>query len=430
MNSVEKRYLTISPDGRSFCIDGNKPFFWLGDTAWAFPGRAFWEDWTKYIDFRAEQGYSVMMVNSLPQYDVMSPVWTRKPFEIKDDDQWDYNEIQEDYFNHLYRMVKYANEKGIIMAIVVIWFVHVPNARPDFAHHCKSRMTIDQGKNYSTLLVDKMEDLNVVWVVSGDDTYQDKGVFDFYDEIGRNIKACDKYHRLITTHPVHMSGEYYHKSAWLDFNMVQSSHGDAKQYRAYELVRNEWKRMPAKPVINAEPCYEGHPGWNWGHVFNAQDVRRACWWSVLSGSTSGITYGAQGVYQATRGDDVREDSIKSWNEAVKFPGSYDVVKMKNFLARYEWWSFTPVQHRLVSKLEDYVPVVQSGTGKTLMAYLPNGGWIELNTDNLSSEMEAYWWNPSSEEIKVFGPIDAGNNIFNAPSEEDWVLVVESKNVKG
>ncbi len=259
-------YLQVAVNKRSFQTREGSPVFWLGDTAWSCPGRAVWEEWVEYVDTRARQGFNVIQMNSLPQYDACQPIFQgRQPFSLLNERSadglifhWNYEAIQEDYFDFLEQMIGYANRKGMLIALIVIWFEHVPNSRPKVIPPDHPGMTREQGISYGKYLVGKLKDLNVVWIISGDDDFLGDGVAEFYNAVAVAVKETDPYGRLITAHPAYKSGDTYHQANWLDFNMVQSGHGQ-HQDEALRIVREEWNNTPPKPVLNAEPCYEKHP---------------------------------------------------------------------------------------------------------------------------------------------------------------------------
>lgn len=427
-------FLKISSDQRTFQTRDGKPFFWLGDTAWACPARATWEEWVKYVDIRAAQGFNVIQINSLPQYDAAKPVWEqRRPFTLDKNNQWIYEERNPEYFRHLDRMIAYANSRGMVVAVVVLWYVHVPGARLDLetpTKRCTSRMTVDQGRDYARFLVSQLGCRNVVWLISGDDDFKGDGVNEYYDSIGKAVKEKDPYCRLITAHPAFMSGEYYHHADWLNFNMVQSSHGDKSQHNAYEFVAKEWQRDPKKPVINAEPCYEGGRGWDTGHIFDSRDVRKACWWSVLAGSIAGITYGASGVWQWARcledSSDPDHANERIWHNSVQRSGSGDVVHMKELLTSLSWWTLEPSQQLLLSEHEVRVSVAASKDGRLLLAYLPEGGEIKLDVSEIHRDATCYWWNPANGEKYEISPEKGKVITITAPSKEDWIYLVKSR----
>ena len=67
----------------------------------------------------------------------------------------------------------------------------------------------------------------------------------------------------------------------------------------YAKTRDDYNRLPPRPVIDGEPIYEGHPiafkPDEFGHSV-AADVRRALYWDLFSGAC-GHTYGHHSIWQ-------------------------------------------------------------------------------------------------------------------------------------
>ncbi|WP_164821640.1 apiosidase-like domain-containing protein [Paenibacillus koleovorans] len=429
---ADDAYLSVSKEGRTLRTRDGQPFFWLGDTAWSCPGKASMEEWRRYVDVRASQGFNVLQLNSLPQHDATKPILKgSRPFEWQGDQLWDYDTILSDYFDRLDRMIEYANDKGIVIAIVVIWFYQIPHAKRK-GRPLRHGMTLEQAKTYARFLVGRLQERNVIWVISGDDDFEEEGITDFYDAIGREVKETDGRGRLITTHPAYMSGAYFHDKSWLDFNWVQSSHHGEEQDKAYLYVREEWRRTPAKPVVNSEPCYEGFPAWGLREdTFNRRDVRRACWWSVLEGGLVGITYGAEGVWNWTCPGETRQDRkpehLTTWEEALLFPGAEDLARMKAIMTSYAWWTLEPAPSRLVSTPSSYTPVAASADAKLLMAYLPDGEAIELDLTGVPASATARWMHLERGEILPFEwpETSAGQSVRLSPPDltSDYLLLL-------
>lgn len=68
-------------------------------------------------------------------------------------------------------------------------------------------------------------------------------------------KDGHKGNNLMTIHPDgHLSSsDYFHNATWLDFNMVQS--WNIKEGTEFDII-SDYRRMPYKPTILAEPGYE------------------------------------------------------------------------------------------------------------------------------------------------------------------------------
>ncbi len=86
----------------------------------------------------------------------------------------------------------------------------------------------------------------------------------------------------------------------IDFYMYQSGHHVERQDRPYTLAEKFMAYPVKRPIVNSEPPYEGHGRVGSQTRFNAFDVRKATWQSLLSGAKMGVTYGAHGVWSCHR----------------------------------------------------------------------------------------------------------------------------------
>ena len=105
----------------------------------------------------------------------------------------------------------------------------------------------------------------------------------------------DPYHRLITIHPSRSARECVSDPSVLDFDMLQTGHGDRQS--APNTVRTltaSYAAQPRMPVIDGEVCYEG--------IMEAsrQEVQRFYFWACVLSGAAGHTYGANGIWQVNR----------------------------------------------------------------------------------------------------------------------------------
>jgi len=432
---MKKQGLVVAPGKRSLQWNDGTPFFWLGDTCWSCPGRARWDEWELYVKARAQQGFTVLQLNSLPQYDTVQPGWeSRFPFPLKPNGLWDFDQPQKEYFDFLRRMIEHANTEGLVVAVVVLWFNYVPRARLWTVPDPRPDMNLEEGRRYAAFLADLLKGLQVVWVLTGDDTYLGEGVPEYTKALGAALKKADPDKRLITVHPARIAGPWFHTEDWLDVVMVQSSHFDAYQNSAHELVSQEWQRQPPRPIVNGEICYEEHPGFDYGHRFDRMDVRRAFWWTVLDGAFGGVTYGADGIWPWIReGDTLRgreADSFSTWRQSLDLPGAGDLVRAKELLVKVGWSRLRPAPQRLLEIPARHVSVADSPDGSLLLAYFPRmpqtWGYIELDTSGLAPGAQASRWHPENGGTEELGPIRSGRMTFRAPEGKDSLLLIQKK----
>jgi hypothetical protein len=118
----------------------------------------------------------------------------------------------------------------------------------------------------------------------------------------------------------------------VDFYMFQSGHSVDHPDRPWRLAEKFASSRIRRPVINSEPCYEGHGrGVARARQVRGQwtrsEVRAAAWQSLLSGAKAGVTYGGHGVWSFhTREKRFLNDHKyvpMDWWEALRLPGAWD-----------------------------------------------------------------------------------------------------------
>ena len=91
--------LQVSPD-HSHLTQNGKPFFWLADTCWSAFTNISDDDWQEYLDLRARQGFNVLQINALPQWDRCGTLENRHPFPFREGELYDFSRILPEYFAH------------------------------------------------------------------------------------------------------------------------------------------------------------------------------------------------------------------------------------------------------------------------------------------------------------------------------------------
>ena len=164
-----------------------------------------------------------------------------------------------------------------------------------------------------------------------------------WTEIARYVRGLDPYHHLLTIHPSQSSRQTLEDSSVLDFDMLQTGHGDrASIGPTLKLVHASRAAWPTMPTINGEVCYEGILG------TCHDDVQRFMVWSCLLSGDAGHTYGANGIWQLNREGQPYGLSphggtwgATPWNEAMQLPGSRQTGLAKRLLETLPWQQFEP-----------------------------------------------------------------------------------------
>jgi len=129
----------------------------------------------------------------------------------------------------------------------------------------------------------------------------------------------------------------------LDFHMLQVGHVAGPACKSIPLFTEESRALfPGKPVVNGEPPYEGHMG------FNGPDIQRYAFWAAMLSGSAGYTYGAGGIFQANdrerpaghRPGGAAYDGV-FWDDAMQLPGSAQLARAKALLAGFPFQQFAP-----------------------------------------------------------------------------------------
>ena len=229
-----------------------------------------------------------------------------------------------------------------------------------------------------------------------------------------------------------------HNEKWLDFNMIQSGHSEVDQ-PVWKSVLRDWSMTPAKPTIDAEPCYEDHPinpwkGWDPSKgYFREYEVRKEIYRSVFSGAF-GVTYGHHAVWQFYSPAVAKINyADRYWYEALDRPAAFQAGYLKELMLSRPILNRVPDQSLIVSgqgtSNSEYITAFHDVEGTYAMAYLPVGKRIEISTSwTGAKKVKAWWYNPRDNKNQLIGVYTVQKVLAFAPpelgNEKDWVLVLE------
>ncbi|MDX9754325.1 MAG: DUF4038 domain-containing protein [bacterium] len=401
------------------------PFFWMADTVWCGPAFASLEDWTVFLEDRVEKKFTAIQF-VLTQWRMFNtdvdgnPTFTGK----------EKIEINPAYFHRLDAYVDAINQKGLVAIPVLLWAIQ-GDVNPGYS------LPEDQKILLADYMIARYGAHQVIWFLGGDGNYSGENA-ETWKRVGRAVFHKDQ-HRLAT---MHVGGKgwiakEFRGEPWFDLLTYQSGHGDDEgtfRWLNQGPPSTDWNTEPILPVINAEPNYEGHNGYRTKKVHNDHSVRRACYWSLLVSPTAGVTYGGQGIWgwhtqvqvPAAHGS---AGLGAPWWVAKDLPGAVQMRYLHEFFASIPWWNLAPVQDLLATQpgkdnAAEFVAVAKTPEGDTVVAYLPEGGKVELQTVGLAAGLKARWYCP-----RTGGWLDGGavekkpQQAFQAPDHNDWLLLL-------
>ncbi len=425
-------------ENKKYMLNGDKPFFWFGDTAWLLLCKCTKEEIATYLENRASKGFNVIQIT-------ISHKWPTETAEgvcaFLDDDMCKPNLVEGGFWDTLDYTVKKAEELGLYCGLLPCW-----------SGRYKSKdLNEDNVEEYTTFLAERYKDApNIIWITGGDCKGTDG--FDFWSMMGRKLKELNP-HKLVTFHPFGrtVTSDYFPDSEWIDFYMFQSGHRrydqrslkkwDDSATMGYYYGEDSWRYIDRvkecgnpKPVLDGEPSYEhiphglhdpSQPFWQ------DYDVRRFAYWSVLAGAC-GFTYGHSSIMQFYRGGDdpAAYGCFIPWKDAIHSPGNDNISKLVELMNSVAWETGDAAQHLLACEEGEQYERISAFAGKDFaIFYTYTGRDIAVKAGELPcKEMKAYWVDPVSGTRSYIGIFDTKNEMeFKKPmgtfTHEDWLLLL-------
>lgn len=428
----------VSPNQRYLLRDG-KPFFWLGDTAWELFHRLNREEADQYLKRRAEQGFTVIQAVALAEFDGLHTPNAYGELPLENDDP---AKPREAYFKHVDYIIDQADKYGLVIGLLPTWGDKLWKSSwgkgPEI-------FTPENAKVYGRWLGNRYKNRkNIVWILGGDRNPQNavhERVWRAMAEgIAEGTGGADK--ALISFHPTGGtelgSAQWFHKDAWLDFNMLQNGH--CRDMPVYDKIQAVYNLVPAKPVLDAEPIYEDHPV-----CFNAKDlgtsspydVRKYAYLDLFSGAF-GHTYGCHDIWQfyAPNQESVNDPHIY-WQQALELPGASQMKFLRNLMESRPLTDRVPDQSLIVENNLPAAERIQATRGTDyLFVYSAAGNPFTVNMGKIAgTSLKGYWFDPKTGETQAISQFqNQGSKKFSPPKRgygNDWVLVLDDagKNYK-
>ena len=346
--------LRTAPSGDHFLVGGS-PSVPCADTVWSAFAEARTGEWDAYLSRRRTQGFDTLLISVLPiLHDRSVHPTTREPYPRRDDGTYDFASPDKGYFETARQLVERAAEQGLRAALVALWCTYVPGTwGSDRNPHAV--MTQEETAHYLDLLTQTFAAYDPVYIVSGDDRFgTDEAVERYRWALTRIGELAPEALTTFHSTPDTQLPDILTDAPDLGFYSYQSGHDHAHQERAHELAARYRACPVRRPVVNLEPCYEGH-GYGRGlGRFSQDDVRRATWWSLLGGASAGIGYGAHGLWGWHRpGSTFTSGAWSSepftWDVALQFEGAADVGFARNLVADHGLYLTAPRQDLLTCR---------------------------------------------------------------------------------
>ena len=423
--------LRVSENG-SYLMEGEKPFFWLGDTAWLLLHRLDKEQVYTYLRNRKELGYNVIQTVLINSDDGRQELGN----PAKDPGNQEYWEFCD-------WAVKLAEEMGLYMGLLPAWGSVVK----------QKVLNLDNVEAYMNFLGKRYQNSpNIIWILGGD--IRGDVAPELFRKEGQILKSYNP-ERIITYHPFGRttSAFWFHEEPWLDLNLFQSGHrrydqahlGEWDDNLAQEeffgednwrYVKRDQERTIRKPVLDGEPSYEGIPKGLHdprNGFWEEADARRYAYWSVFAGA-AGHTYGNNAIMQFYDGSGEGSYGVREmWQEALHYPAGGQMQYLKKLMESVDFVHGKAADELLLfGQKERYHRIAVFAGRDYIFCYDHMGDDFLLDLSSYRDKtMDVYWMNPQSGAYSYAGTVAGQEKWLAQPlrrkgESNDWVLVMKER----
>jgi hypothetical protein len=166
--------IQVSSNKKFLATKDGKPFFWLGDTNWEMFHRLNREEAEKFIGIRSEQGYNVLQIVALAEFNGIREPNRYGDYPLNNEDPTQLlitpgnnpdNSYEYDYWDHVDFIINKTAEKGMYVGLLPTWGDKV-------AHLWGEGPMIFNEQNaeaYGTILAKRYaSNWNIIWILGGD----------------------------------------------------------------------------------------------------------------------------------------------------------------------------------------------------------------------------------------------------------------------
>ncbi len=418
--------IKVSTNRRFLVYEDEKPFFYLGDTAWELFHRLNREEADLYLKDRAAKGFTVIQAVVLAELDGLHTPNPYGNIPLQNDDP---TKPIEAYFQHVDYIVNRAESLGLTIGMLPTWgdkWNKKWGTGPEIFTPTNARI-------YGAWLAKRYADKPIIWILGGDRPPESEEHKAIIRAMADGIRASVGNTQLISYHTYggHSSANYYHDEPWLDFNMFQTGHKrDQENWRS---IGTDYHRTPVKPCMDAEPGYENMPNDLKDGSTRLYDYhcRKSLYWALFAGAF-GHTYGCNDIWQMwSPGKSPVIQANLPWNEAIALPGAAQMHFAKDLLLARPFPTRIPDQSLIVSDTHSggsYITATRDSEKTYALVYSGSGLPFTLNLGKLSGSLRAAWSDPRTGNSVPIGTFEAtGEKEFHPPSQgetHDWVLTLD------
>ncbi|HNY40001.1 MAG TPA: DUF4038 domain-containing protein [Bryobacteraceae bacterium] len=419
----------VSPNRRHFVHAGSgQPWFWLADTAWSGPMLATTAEWDEYLATRVKQRFTAVQFVTTQYRAAYADEQGRTAFQILEGKL----AVDPAFFSRLDQRVMAMRRAGLVPVAVMLWALS-----SKVGESPGETLSVAFAAQLARYIQARYHAFGTIWFLGGDGDYRAEKQ-DRWKEIGRAVFPADLARRPVSLHPRGMQEpwEGLKDEPWLGFLVYQSGHGSSPQkwqWQAWRGPAQGWRLTPPRPVLDAEPNYEGHVSYQ-NKLIDAFAVRRAAWYALLSAPLAGVTYGAHGVWPWMREpgpvlNHPRTGDAPSWRDCMNWPGAQSMKVAADVLASIAWTTLRPdptlaAPNQVVDDFSNYIAAASSEDLSLALLYLPDNPAASLDLTRFARPVQSTWVSPSSGASTPGPRLPAQPAVtVKPPGPGDWLLLL-------
>ncbi len=408
------------------------PFFWAADTAWNGALLSTPKDWDFYLKERSRQKFNAVQW--------VATQWRAAPAgNLKGHLAFTGTEkisVNPEFFQQLDAKADAVNKAGLLNVPVLLWAIGGKSRDLNPG----ASLPEDQAILLARYMVARWQANDVVWILAGDGHYFG-GEGAKWRRIGRAV-FDGITHAPVMMHPQghHWILNEFKDEKWLGIVGYQSGHGDSDDslnWLTRGPLTTDWSKEPTRPIINLEPPYEGHFGYQSRKPIDADLVRRALYWSLLSGPTAGVSYGGHGVWGWDDGTKPPTDHPGTgtplpWQKALRMTAADQMTNVVNFFTSIEFQRLRPSPESIVNNpgnqsARKFIAAARTDSKDITVVYVPEDRTVEVLLDHLPPSPEVKWFNPRTGETSPAVAVVTDRTAqFPTPTEGDWILWMQTQ----
>lgn len=427
----EMPLLRVSDTHRFLVTHEGKPFFYLADTAWELFHRLNREEVEEYLKKRAKQGFTVIQAVVLAEMAGLTEPNPYGQLPLKNNDP---AQPVEAYFEHVDWVVNKANSLGLYIGMLPTWGDKVNRkwgGGPEI-------FTPENARQYGEYLGKRYRHSGIIWILGGDRPVDKPVHLEIWKAMAAGLRSGDAGKHLITYHPMGSTRSRMYFTGpddILDFHTQQNGHNI--DVAVWDRIAKDYQATPAKPILDMEPLYEGHPidfkAKEKGHS-NAADIRKFAYWSVFSGSC-GHTYGHHSIWQFySKHRQPINLPLVTWEVAIDSPGAGQMKFLRELIESKPYLSRIPAPELIVEPGSGGKRIVatRDEAGSYALIYVPASRPFEVKTGLLrAGPLQATLFDPRNGDRQTLEKIENRPGLihrFVLPHEgenQDWVIILDA-----